>query len=33
VFAEVVATFGLLLLIFALVRSGRAATAAAGVGA
>jgi glycerol uptake facilitator-like aquaporin len=33
VFAEVVATFGLLLLIFALVRSGRAATAAAAVGA
>ena len=28
VFAEVIATFGLLLLIFALVRSGRAATAA-----
>ena len=33
VFAEVVATFGLLLLIFALVRSGRAASAAAAVGA
>ena len=33
VFAEVVATFGLLLLIFALVRSGRAANAAAAVGA
>ena len=32
-FAEVVATFGLLLLIFALVRSGRAASAAAAVGA
>ena len=33
VFAEVIATFGLLLLIFALVRSGRAASAAAAVGA
>jgi glycerol uptake facilitator-like aquaporin len=33
VLAEVVATFGLLLLIFALVRSGRAASAAAAVGA
>ena len=33
VFAEVVATFGLLLLIFALVRSGRSASAAAAVGA
>jgi glycerol uptake facilitator-like aquaporin len=32
-FAEVIATFGLLLLIFALVRSGRAASAAAAVGA
>jgi glycerol uptake facilitator-like aquaporin len=32
-FAEVVATFGLLLLIFALVRSGRAASVAAAVGA
>jgi glycerol uptake facilitator-like aquaporin len=33
VFAEVIATSGLLLLIFALVRSGRAASAAAAVGA
>ena len=33
VFAEVIATFGLLLIIFALVRSGRAASAAAAVGA
>ncbi len=33
VFAEVVATFGLVLLIFALARSGRAATAPAAVGA
>ena len=33
VFAEVIATFGLVLLIFALVRSGRAASAAAAVGA
>ncbi len=33
VFAEVIATFGLVLLIFALVRSGRAATAPAAVGA
>ena len=33
VFAEVIATFGLMLVIFALVRSGRAATAPAAVGA
>ena len=33
VFAEVIATFGLVLLIFALVRSGRSATAPAAVGA
>jgi glycerol uptake facilitator-like aquaporin len=32
-FAEVIATFGLLLVIFALVRSGRSATAPAAVGA